>query len=310
MTMDATYVIGIDGGATKTELALCRTDGTLQRTLRAESCNPHDVGFAQCERVLRDGVSTLLGPIPQEAVAACFAGVSGVETDGYSVLVVRSLREAFPAIGQIVCENDALNPLYGGLGERDGCAVISGTGMICYARAGGVLYRTGGWGHLFDNAGSGYDLGRDALTAVYRAHDGIGPQTALTALTEELLGESAEDALGRFYRGKRAHVAALAPAVFSGVRMGDAVSLAILERNMAGLAEHINHAATHFTVPFATVITGGVFQNKEAIVALSRHVTAATRVTVYDKPPMFGAARRALILAGCGEIEIDEAAVV
>ena len=305
-----TYVIGIDGGATKTVLALCREDGAIVRTSRAGSCNPCDVGFEQCKELLLRGISELLDGVPPGAVRACFAGIAGVATDGYDVRLVHSLREAFPEMGQILFQNDALNALYGGLGEEDGCAVISGTGMVCFARVNGELHRTGGWGPLFDRAGSGYDLGCDALTAVYRAQDGLGPQTALTALCEEMLGESAREAIGRFYRGKRALIASFAPAVFAAVRMGDEVARGILERNMEGLALHINHAACYFDGAYDVVITGGVFQNAEALDALLRHTAPQARITVYDRMPAFGAVRRALLLAGLREVEIHEPSAV
>lgn len=310
MTVQMTYVIGIDGGATKTVFALCGADGAIVRTRQTGSCNPNDVGFAQCEQELLRGISELLGGVPHSEVRACFAGISGVETDQYHIRVECALREAFPAMGQIVCQNDALNPLYGGLGEGDGCAVISGTGMVCYARVNGELHRTGGWGPLFDRAGSGYDLGCDALTAVYRAHDGLGPQTALTALIEDMLGESAKAALGRFYRGKRALVASFAPAVFAAVRMGDEVARGILERNMEGLALHINHAARYFDGAYDVIVTGGVFHNAEALDALLRYTSPQAHITVYDRMPAFGAVRRALLLAGIREVDIHEPAAV
>ena len=44
-----------------------------------------------------------------------------------------------------------------------------------------AVARVDGWGNLLGDAGSGYWIGRAALEAVMRAHDGRGPATKLTA---------------------------------------------------------------------------------------------------------------------------------
>ena len=67
-----------------------------------------------------------------------------------------------------------------------GCILIAGTGSICTGiTEDGKTARAGGWGHLIDDVGSGYALGRDALTAVVRAQDGRGAKTVLTDLVQK-----------------------------------------------------------------------------------------------------------------------------
>lgn len=60
--------------------------------------------------------------------------------------------------------------------------VISGTGSIAYARDDkGNALRSGGWGTAYDDAGSGFDLGRRAIVAALRDYDGRGHHTILGA---------------------------------------------------------------------------------------------------------------------------------
>jgi glucosamine kinase len=52
--------------------------------------------------------------------------------------------------------------------------------------------RVDGWGYLMGDAGSGFWIGRAALDAVMRAHDGRGPATALSGVVRSHWPELAE----------------------------------------------------------------------------------------------------------------------
>ena len=104
-------------------------------------------------------------------------------------------------------------------------------------RRGHEVFRIGGWGYLLDSAGSGYDIGRQALEAALRAQDGRGCQTALSAKLADALGAPVQDSLTRLYAEGKTLIASLSPAVFAAAREGDAVARAILDRNAAALAE-------------------------------------------------------------------------
>src|SRR5438128_1339137 len=71
--------------------------------------------------------------------------------------------------------------LVAGAQDAPGIVIVSGTGSIAYGRnANGEAARAGGWGHMIGDEGSGYWIGREALTAVMRAADGRGPATGLS----------------------------------------------------------------------------------------------------------------------------------
>src|SRR5207245_1423663 len=63
-----------------------------------------------------------------------------------------------------------------------GILVSAGTGSIAYARdPGGRLHSSGGHGWQVGDEGGGYWLGRRALAAAARAHEGRGEATTLLA---------------------------------------------------------------------------------------------------------------------------------
>lgn len=103
----------------------------------------------------------------------------------------------------------------------------------------GKTARAGGWGHLIDDVGSGYALGRDALTAVVRAQDGRGAKTVLTDLVQKAWKvENIGQLIAETYStADKSHIASLSPLVEQAGRQGDVKALAIIEENAVELTE-------------------------------------------------------------------------
>lgn len=91
--------------------------------------------------------------------------------------------------GSVLLAHDATTSFLGALGNREGAVVASGTGAVTLAVGPRSVRRVDGWGHLLGDAGSGFWIGRQALSAVLRAHDGRGPATALTGRAEDEFGD-------------------------------------------------------------------------------------------------------------------------
>lgn len=230
------YVIGLDGGGTKTDGVLVGQDGRVLARRCVGASNPNDVGEEASAAVVRALVEVLAteAGVP---LADCFVfgGISGA-LNHREGLTAR-LRSAVPAPGGVEIDSDMVNLLSAELPDRDGACIICGTGSACFVRRGQEVFRIGGWGYLLDSAGSGYDIGRQALEAALRAQDGRGCQTALSAKLADALGAPVQDSLTRLYAEGKTLIASLSPAVFAAAREGDAVARAILDRNAAALAE-------------------------------------------------------------------------
>lgn len=120
-------------------------------------------------------VSATVGPI--DIVSVGSTGLTREETDPVA------LREAAMRSGvtRVLMAHDSVTSYLGALGDERGVVVASGTGVVTLAVGETSVARVDGWGNLLGDAGSGYWIGRAALEAVMRAHDGRGPKTALTA---------------------------------------------------------------------------------------------------------------------------------
>ena len=87
--------------------------------------------------------------------------------------------------------NDALVALEAGAPGAPGVVIISGTGSIAYGRnTRNEGARSGGWGHVLGDEGSGFWIGRAAIRAVLREADRRGPRTTLTPLLLQHFGVS------------------------------------------------------------------------------------------------------------------------
>src|SRR5437764_3315818 len=90
---------------------------------------------------------------------------------------------------RLIVTNDAVSALAGATASGQGIITIAGTGSIAFGRnASGRTARAGGWGYIFGDEGSGFDIVRQALRAALRMEEGWGPSTRLREVLIEATG--------------------------------------------------------------------------------------------------------------------------
>lgn len=108
-------------------------------------------------------------------------GVSGITKSEHDAVKLMNLI-GDPHLQRVLLAHDSVTSYLGALGDRHGAVVAAGTGVVTLGVGRTAVARVDGWGNIMGDAGSGYWMGREALDAVMRAHDGRGPATALTAV--------------------------------------------------------------------------------------------------------------------------------
>jgi len=297
------YVLGIDAGGTKTVCYLADSEGRIIGEGRGGGANLQAHGELEVEKVLHAVIDQAIGDraILPSAVCLGVAGVDRPEDDR----TVRAIMRRLGYKKHALVVNDALVALVAGIGDDPGVVLIAGTGSIAYGvNAAGVAARSGGWGFVLGDEGSGYWIGRQALAAVVREADGRGPRTELTPLVLEHFNLPRADGLVRevYDRGlQRQAIAAIGVVVERARAAGDIVAAEIL--NKAG--EELTRAAASVISrlemrgqTFGTVLAGGMFR---VIPWLAADVTqrlgeVAPRTTVntLDVEPAVGAVRLAV----------------
>jgi len=225
-------------------------------------------------------------------------GGAGFYSGKNGSLVEDGLRKCYPSI-KIRCESDICNVLACARDPENAIAVICGTGSVVYASRKGKLLRCGGGGWRLETLGSGYDLGRSAISAALEHRDGTGPETILTEAVEQKLGGKVWDRIQAVYAQSPADIAAFAPLVINAWQSGDAVAAAIVENNCQRLAQLI-HTASERSPEATQVILGGSLLIKcaEFRQKLTQMLDKKLQPCVLELPQVWGACLQCAGLAG------------
>jgi N-acetylglucosamine kinase-like BadF-type ATPase len=267
---DSTLTLaGIDGGGTRTRLALVRGDGCLLGFAEAGCCSFVELGRERARQALDQlwqsaWQSANSPPRPADALFIGTGSILSAADAQTNCELALALCLGRP--GGVSADNDACNALAGALSGRPGLLLISGTGSVCYGRNDrGQTWRAGGWGPLLNDAGSAHALGLAAMIAATRAADGRGRPTALTSVVLETL---ALRDLKEIYRKlhhngtSRAETAAMAPRIVALAGAGDTVAAEILDQGADGLVEMVLTVASRFGLERPELaLSGGLITN-------------------------------------------------
>lgn len=291
------FAAGVDGGGTRTTVE-CRTmEGPA---LCREVFGPFNLNSVGEERftALLEEIAAFLRKTG-ECAALCI-GAAGVSNPRVRELTARVMDGVCP--WRLAGDHEIA--LHGAHSGGPGLALIAGTGSICCGKnERGELVRTGGWGHLIDDGGSGYALGRDLLSAVVRQWDGRGEETDLTRLLLARLDiETPQELVAYVYGGDKSRVASLAPLVGQAAAQGDRTALDIYARNGAELGELVLAAAKRLGMETGEVaLLGGLLTGdgrlREALAAWLAERAPGLRCIEPRQDAAAGAAMLALELA-------------
>lgn len=303
-------VLGLDGGGTHTRALAASPQGVVLGAGAGDACNVAVVPPADALHSAQTAAQAALAQANADAsqVRAVCAGVAGASVEARRAGLENGLQALFPQ-GKIAVVPDFAVALAGAAGGQPGMIVIAGTGSVAYGDNGaGRTHRTGAYGYLIDDAGSGYGVGRAALAAVLRGADGCGPPTALTervlaALGLGLVGEIVPNVYGG--RVDRVTIASLARTVAQSANEDDdAQARAILMRAggaLAQLAQGVTSATfadgdgTFPVVPIGGLWNAGAVLTDVFWRSLTRFAPhALLSEALY--PPVYGAVLRAASL--------------
>lgn len=290
------YLIGIDGGGSKTDFLLC--DPELNEIARrvAPRSNPNDVGIEAVEALLRENISALLcesGAEPAD-ISAVYAGIAGLTSADYAERVKDTVARLLPD-AKVDALHDGINVLYGAFPFGDGVSIICGTGSSCFVKRENRIIRIGGYGS-FDLIGNGYEIGRAGIAHALKTADGREKEGVLEELLHDRLGGDFVAALDVLLKMSKDELAAFAPAVFEAAEKGDNNAMRIITDNMEYIASLIKRAGDYFDGDYNVALAGGILQNGIALSLLGNMIPSRAKLIRSDRAPVFGAAAKALSL--------------
>lgn len=263
------FVIGVDGGGTKTALKALDLGGKVITEYTGGPSNINSMSQDKVQNVFNDLIHGALkkGNLSFENCLAICVGTAGADREEDKAIIKNMIKNTGFS-GRIIVVNDAEIALCGGIEKREGIIVISGTGSICFGMTeDGRSCRSGGWGHVIGDEGSGYDIGIRAIKAAVKSYDGRGEKTMLENMVLDKLNlRKPEDLIGYVYRsgaGKK-EIAGLTRTVNEAFKKGDNVSKKILSDSafelylsVKAVAENMGFANKHIYL----TTSGGTINN-------------------------------------------------
>lgn len=194
------FVLGLDSGGTKTEVMAWHLDGGWIGSMQGAAGNPKSVLDGHDMDAVMDTIFRLLTAyeLEQQHCIGIGAGIAGVYTEEECEAAAAAIRSRWCERDEQIAQlhqdhvvfpiqviNDAEIALLASNRTRHGMIAIAGTGSIVLGiLPSGERVRTGGWGHILGDQGSGYAIGLRCLQTVMLSYDGVLPPTKLT---EEVL---------------------------------------------------------------------------------------------------------------------------
>lgn len=310
-------VAGIDGGGTHTRATIA-IDGTIRGIGNGPASNYQAVGIAAAGEAIARALDEAwrdAGTDPRR-LDTIFLGMAGVISETDRAIIRDEVRRRI-APGAIGIDHDLRSALKGGAPAEPAVVVIVGTGSAAYGRRDGMSWRSGGWGHLLDDVGSGYWLALRGLVAATRAIDGRGPATSLVETLLSTFGIAAPELILHYIHNvlSRGDIAAAAPLVLEAAGNGDEAAMAIAGRGAEELGVMVGAVCRKLELAgTATPVvgTGGVIRDARyrAMIAaeIERHAPSARLVPPLFPPshaPLVGALLCALELAAGEEYPLD-----
>lgn len=229
--------VAVDSGGTKVQVIAYGEDFKPLGTVRAGSVRLNSTPQAVVKENCRIICDFLMQFFEKTDEKPCISRLSGCVPPVLLKILSKKFRIASKKIvGEYRTAADAC-PVFG-----DCRIILCGTGATVFLGKGDTMYNVGGYGSNVSDEGSGYWMGRSALTAAIRCNEDRGPKTVLAELVCEKFGfMDFREAVFSIYSDKTRSpvsiVASCAALLDKGADMGDKVCIDILTKAGSLLAD-------------------------------------------------------------------------
>ncbi len=294
------YLIGMDGGGTKTACVATDLDGNILHKCSGGPSNFLIIGTEKVSETLYSLISECKEKLnaTYEDFGYVVIGTTGAGRRIDADRLQNAFTEYCAAKNYKVnfyVDSDARIALEGAFSGKPGSIMIAGTGSIMFGKdAEGKIHRVGGFGRFLGDQGSGYSIGRQGLTMLGKHFDERGHKTTLAKLVAEKFDiKTQEELIIQVYKNNF-DIASAAPLVIQSAEQGDEVCHHIVEDESYELVLHILAMLKKLNLPVldlsligSLITTDNFFARtfKEKVVKFAPNVN----IKEADYPPAMGA---------------------
>jgi len=261
------YVLGVDGGGTSTVARLADLQGNVLSVAKAGPSNLSTSGSEKCAETLTGAITDACSQtsVSLDSVRIVVYGTAGAGRKADQDRLHNAILSQWDTLPQkpaslcVVSDADiALEAAHGG---EPGIIIIAGTGSILYGRdIDGTIKRSGGWGPVIGDPGSGNAIGLQALRVAAKTIDGCIKPGLLMQLIAEHTGITSQEILINKVYKEKFPPSEVAPLVFQAAAKGDQSAHAIVNQSARELIDMLTCGLKKFSftgvVPISYV--GGV----------------------------------------------------
>ena len=278
MPNDQKYLLAAESGGTKTLWYLLDRHGRILGKAKSQGMASVQEGMLPLKDIAGGAIAELFGVIPDApgSMRNCYLSLGGPNTDEAAGV----LRSLLPG-ADVVVDREANGNLLIECSKiyHYDVAVLVGTGTTAVGELNGQRYFAGGWGPDFDDLGSGYWLGLNALKAVLLAAEGRAETTALTEDFAPLIGDTNFSMFAsrmalkqRLYTMSRHEIAAYAEAVVRRDET-DVVARRLVSQSAENIARMAFSIIRRWPKPDRSIVVlglGGMLASNHCLVELCR----------------------------------------
>lgn len=318
---DKKYVIGVDGGGTKTVAALADLNGKILSIAKSGSSNPRNVGIKISAENIAKAINKVLPRTfshqkvrgkKKAKILAVFIGLPALEEE-YRDKKEKIKKEISKRISKglgnkIKIDSDQLIAFRSGTDEKNGIMIIAGTGCVAHgwrgrkeAKRGRKEAKAGGWGWVSDE-GSGFWIGQKVCQNILKELDARGPKTLLTKIAfQKLKIRSPEGLLKRIY-SKDQIESISAFSIFSdeAAKKGDKIAKKIMTEAGKEISLAANTVIKKLNLQkekFPVVLVGSMFKSTLFLKTVKASIKKIAPKAIFIRPqktPVTGALKLAI----------------
>ncbi|NRT91126.1 N-acetylglucosamine kinase [Clostridium beijerinckii] len=258
------YIIGVDGGGTKTEAVAYDFQGNIIVTSVKGFANLLNNREKALNNIV-DSIREIIDVLKEDELVDLYLGIAGSEVGDNAKIIKDTIKNELKT--DCVLMNDAEIALKAMLRGNDGILTIAGTGSIAFGVKNNSSVRCGGWGNLLGDEGSGYKIAIDAIKRMIFEEENSLSKSELTRRIMKRLGaKSIGEVVTFVYSSTKDEIASLAEIVSILGEEGNKIAEEILVNEGVDLAKTVINVYRKLKFESCSIaLVGGVIRKAKIL---------------------------------------------